>query len=114
MKHARLWAVLAAASFALLWSAGAEGQPHADVKTIAESDCSVSKIGDRIPASAIAEPVSAVTLNVPRWSPAAGTAPAYCSVDGAIAPVDRGSTAKPINFRVVLPESWSGRAAQMG
>ena len=30
---------------------------------------------DRIPASAIGEPASAVTLNVPRWSPAAGTAP---------------------------------------
>ncbi len=114
MKHAKLWIVLAVPSLALIWSLGAEGQAHADAKTITEADCTVSKMGDHIPASAIGEPVSAVTLNAPRWNPAAGTAPAYCSVDGAIAPVDRSATAKPINFRVVLPESWSGRAAQMG
>src|SRR5580698_5830207 len=114
MKHAKLWMVLAVPSLALIWSSGAEGEPHADAKTITEAECSVSKMGDRIPASAIGEPVSAVTLNVPSWKPAAGSAPAYCSVDGAIAPVDRSATAKPINFRVVLPASWSGRAAQMG
>jgi pimeloyl-ACP methyl ester carboxylesterase len=114
MKHAKLWIVLAVPSFALIWSSGAEGQPHADVKAITEADCTATKMGDRIPASAIGEPVSAVTLNAPRWNPAAGSAPAYCSVDGAIAPVDRSATAKPINFRVVLPASWSGRAAQMG
>jgi hypothetical protein len=114
MKLAKLCIVLTVPSFALIWSSGAKGEPHADVKAITEADCTVSKMGDRIPASAIGEPVSAVTLNVPRWIPAAGTTPAYCSVDGAIAPVDRSATAKPINFRVVLPASWSGRAAQMG
>jgi pimeloyl-ACP methyl ester carboxylesterase len=114
MKFAKLWIVLAVPSLALMWSSGAWGQAHADAKAITEADCTASKIGDRVPASAIGEPVSAVTLNVPNWKPAAGTAPAYCSVDGAIAPVDRSATAKPINFRVVLPESWSRRAAQMG
>jgi feruloyl esterase len=109
MKRAKLCVALA-----VIWSSGAEGQAHADAKAISEADCTVSKMGDRIPASAIGEPVSAVTLNVPRWSPATGTAPAYCSVDGAIAPVDRSATARPINFRVVFPASWSGRAAQMG
>ena len=29
-------------------------------------------------------------------------------------PVDGQSNAKPINFRVLLPPSWSGRAVQMG
>src|SRR5580658_10054417 len=87
MKRAKLWIALAVPSIALIWSSGAEGQAHADAKAITEADCTVSKMGDRIPSSAIGEPVSAVTLNVPRWSPAAGTASAYCSVDGAIAPV---------------------------
>jgi Tannase and feruloyl esterase len=114
MKYSKLWIVVAVPSFALIWSSGAEGQVHADVKAITEADCTASKMGDSIPASAIGEPVSAVTLNAPRWNPAAGTTPAYCSVDGAIAPVDRSATAKPINFRVVLPASWTGRAAQMG
>jgi len=114
MKHAKLWVVVAVSSLAMICSSGAEGQAHADAKAITEADCTASKIGDHVPASAIGEPVSAVTLSVPSWKPAAGTAPAYCSVDGAIAPVDRSATAKPINFRVVLPESWSGRAAQMG
>jgi pimeloyl-ACP methyl ester carboxylesterase len=114
MKRAKLWIALAVPSIALIWSSGAEGQAQADAKAITEADCTVSKMGDRVPASAIGEPVSAVTLNVPRWNPAAGTAPAYYSVDGAIAAVDKSATAKPINFRVALPESWSGRAAQMG
>src|SRR3984957_21312817 len=114
MKYSKLWIVVAVPSLALIWSSGAEGQAHADVKAITEADCTVSKMGDRIPASAIGEPVSAVTLSAPSWKPAAGTAPAYCSVDGAIAPVDRSATAKPINFRVVLPESWNGRGGQMG
>jgi hypothetical protein len=29
-------------------------------------------------------------------------------MDGSIAPVDTSSSAKPINFRVVLPASWGG------
>ena len=83
-------------------------------KTISESDCSVTRVETAIPVSAIGEPVSAVTLNPPRWIAATGNAPAYCSVDGSMAPVDRSPTAKPILFRVALPAAWTRRAAQLG
>jgi feruloyl esterase len=53
-----------------------------------------------------------VTLNDPVWIGAAGANPAYCSVKGAMAPVD--ANAKPINFQVVFPSSWGRRAAQLG
>jgi pimeloyl-ACP methyl ester carboxylesterase len=85
-----------------------------DEKTLAEADCSAAKLGTSIPASSIGEPVSAVTLSPPAWTPASGTTPAYCVVTGAMAPVDRAATARPINFRVVLPSRWSGRAMQLG
>jgi hypothetical protein len=81
-------------------------------KVIAEADCTVTKLGSDIPAAAIGEPVSGVTLNAPAWTAAAGSNPAYCGVRGAMAPVD--PNAKPINFQVVLPASWSHRAAQLG
>jgi hypothetical protein len=81
-------------------------------KVIAEADCTAAKLGSSIPISAIGEPVSGVTLNAPVWTGAAGSNPAYCSVKGAMAPVD--ANGKPINFQVVLPVSWSYRAAQLG
>ena len=81
-------------------------------KVITEADCTAEKLGSTIPVSAIGEPVSGVTLNAPAWTAAAGSNPAYCSVKGAMAPVD--ANAKPINFQVVLPASWSRRAAQLG
>src|SRR4029434_1870617 len=37
-----------------------------------------------------------------------------CSIDGAMAPTDTSSHGRAINFRVVLPASWSSHAAQMG
>src|SRR3954463_355048 len=83
-------------------------------KTISQSDCTATRIETAIPVSAIGEPVSAVTLNPPRWIAAAGNAPAYCSVDGSMAPIDRSPTAKPILFRVALPATWTRRAAQLG
>jgi len=81
-------------------------------KVITEADCTAAKLGSTIPISAIGEPVSGVTLNALVWTGAAGSNPAYCSVKGAMAPVD--ANAKPINFQVVLPASWSRRAAQLG
>jgi hypothetical protein len=81
-------------------------------KSITEADCTAEKLGTTISASAIGEPVSGVTLNAPAWTAAAGSNPAYCSVKGAMAPVD--PNAKPINFQVVMPASWGHRAAQMG
>jgi pimeloyl-ACP methyl ester carboxylesterase len=91
------------------------GQNSADAppKTISEADCTADRIGSSIPVDTIGEPVAGVTLNPPRWTPA-GNAPASCTVDGAMAPVDKSSHGRAINFRVVLPASWSRRAAQMG
>ena len=98
---------LATASTLLLAALAAqEAEP---VRTITEADCSVARLGDSIPAPAIGEPVSAVTLSVPAWN--AGTG---CSVDGAMAPVEPGPTARPIHFRVAFPVSWNLRAAQLG
>jgi hypothetical protein len=83
-------------------------------KVIKEADCTAAKLGSTIPVSAIGEPVSAVTLDAPVWTGAAGSNSAYCTVNGSMAPVSRESTARPINFRVVLPAAWSRRAAQLG
>jgi len=83
-------------------------------KTIAEADCTATRVGDSIPVAAIGEPVSKVTLSAPRWVAAAASVPAYCAVDGSMAPMDTSPTARPINFRVALPAVWSHRAAQQG
>ncbi len=83
-------------------------------KVITEADCATSKLGSAIPISAIGEPVSAVTLSAPIWTNATNSAPANCSVTGAMAPVSKEATARLINFRVVLPAAWNHRAAQMG
>ena len=82
-------------------------------KTISDGDCTVEKVGSAIAASREAA-VSAITLNPPRWVAASGNMPAYCVVDGSMAPVDRATSAKPILFRVALPASWNRRAAQLG
>jgi feruloyl esterase len=79
-------------------------------KVITEADVTAERVGDSIPASAIGEPVSGVTLSTPRWM--AGAGGGYAVVEGAIAPVSAGG--KPIDFRVVLPAKWSRRAAQLG
>ena len=83
-------------------------------KVISAEKCAAAILGTSIPVSAIGEPVAAVTLAAPRWVAAAGNAPAYCSVDGAMAPTDTSSHGRPINFRVVLPAAWTRHAAQMG
>jgi feruloyl esterase len=82
--------------------------------TITETDCTSAKLGSSIPVSSIGEPVSGVTLKDPRWTAATANAPAYCSLDGVMAPVDTATTARPINFRVVLPSVWTRHAAQLG
>jgi hypothetical protein len=53
-----------------------------------------------------------VKLYEPRWIDATDDTPAYCVVEGSIFPVD--SNGWPINFRVLLPASWSQRAMQAG
>ena len=84
----------------------------AAAKTIGEADCNAEKLGSDIPAGAIGEPVSAVTLSAPQWHAEAGGTPAYCSIEGSMAPVDK--AAPPIHFAVALPASWAFRAAQFG
>ncbi len=100
---------------------GAQSAPQAAVaplpdigerRTITEADCTPAKLGTAIPVGAIGEPVSSVSVAEPKWTAPTDSAAAYCAVDGAMAPID--PAAKPINFRVVFPASWTLRAAQLG
>jgi len=86
------------------------GSLRAQART--EAQCGAEKIGAAIPAESIGEPVAGVTLSAPVWVAASATLPAYCSVSGAMAPME--SSGKAILFRVLLPAAWSGRAAQLG
>jgi len=72
----------------------------------------IMKAGTSIPATSIGEPVGSVTLYEPRWIEATDATPAYGVVEGSIFPVDPNGW--PINFRVLLPASWSQRAMQAG
>jgi hypothetical protein len=110
--------VLVLLSGVFVWNDGVKAQSlqtpaSAPTRTIAAEDCTSDRLGTAIPVSAIGEPVAAVTLAAPKWV-AGGTAPSYCSIDGAMAPMDKSPSGRPINFRVVLPGSWTGRAAQLG
>jgi hypothetical protein len=100
------------ASAAAIPAPGSRTSLPSENKAITEADCTAAKLGATIPTSAIGEPVSGVTLSAPVWTGVTNSATAYCSVKGAMAPVD--ANAKPINFQVVLPASWSRRAVQMG
>jgi hypothetical protein len=114
MKNSRIRIVLTAVAAAFLCSAGARTQAQSSSRTISQAECTAARLGTGIPISAIGEPVSAVTLEAPRWVEAARGLPPYCAVNGSMAPVDRAPTAKPINFQVAFPSTWSGRAAQLG
>ena len=83
-------------------------------KKLTEADCTAEKLGVSIPTELIAEPVSAVTLGALVWKHSATPLPAYCSIDGSMAPVETSGKAKPILFRVLLPAEWGERAAQLG
>ncbi len=78
--------------------------------TISKAD--LAKAGEFILASTIGEPVGSVKLYEPRWIEATDATPAYGVVEGSIFPVDPNGW--PINFRVLLPASWSQRAMQAG
>jgi pimeloyl-ACP methyl ester carboxylesterase len=114
MKNAQIPIVLTAAVAAFLCSAGAGTRAQSTAKVIGQADCTAARLGSSIPVSAIGEPVSAVTLEAPRWVEAGRNLPAYCTVNGSMAPVDQSPTAKPINFQVAFPATWSGRSAQLG
>lgn len=70
------------------------------------------KAGTSIPVSSIGEPVGSVKLYKPRWFEATDSMPAYGVIEGSVFPVDPDGW--PINFRVLLPASWSHRAMQQG
>jgi feruloyl esterase len=110
----RIGLVFTAALAGLLCSSGAATRAQSPSRTITAAECIADRLGSGIPVSAIGEPVSAVTLDAPRWIDAARGLPPYCTVTGSMAPVDRSSTARPINFQVAFPSTWSGRAAQLG
>jgi feruloyl esterase len=114
MKYSRLWIVLGAGAVALIWSSGVGAQAPAATKTITEADCTAVKVGAMIPASAIGEPVSGVTLSEPRWTTATKGGGSYCNVTGAIAPAEQAPKAQPINFAVALPSTWNERSVQLG
>ena len=104
----------AAAGMPAIPAAGSKLPTPAENIVVTEADCTAQKLGANIPTASIGEPVSAVVLNTPRWNASTNGNPAYCSIDGSMAPMDKSYTAKPILFRVVLPASWSRRAAQLG
>lgn len=114
------WRLMFAVGLLCLVSAGsAKAQTGvssggAENRVIAQSDCTAEKLGSSIPVSAIGEPVSGITLEAPVWTKAENAAPAYCTVNGVMAPVSKEPSSRPINFRVVLPASWSRRAVQLG
>lgn len=72
----------------------------------------LTKVGTSIPASEIGEPVGSVKLYTPRWNKADQSTPAHMVVEGTIFPFDPNGW--PINFRALLPASWSLRAIQQG
>jgi feruloyl esterase len=123
-SHPRLLVALAgtAALACAVWStsrpaaaqAAAAASETPGFMTIAAAACSTARVGATIPAREIGEPVSGVRLDAPQWIEAAGSVPAYCRVDGSMAPVGTSPTARPINFRVLLPARWNRRGAQIG
>jgi feruloyl esterase len=76
------------------------------------SAADLAKAGESISASEIGEPVGSVKLYPPRWIEATASSSAYGVVEGSIFPVDPNGW--PINFRVLLPASWSHRSMQAG
>jgi len=81
-------------------------------ENITISKAELEKAGESIPVSSIGEPVGSVKLYPSRWIEATDAGPAYGVVEGSIFPVDPNGW--PINFRVLLPSSWSQRAMQAG
>ena len=111
----RAIALLAFIGFMGVGAVSSQSQPAGlSLLTVGQAECSAAKLGSHLDPSIIGEPVSMVTLLEPRWVAAAGDRPAYCSVDGVMAPVDRSTTAQNINFRVLLPAEWNRHAVQFG
>lgn len=99
------------ALFVLVAGTGAFGQTKT-LSSIAITKADLTKAGTSIPIASIGEPVGSVKLYEPRWIEATDDTPAYGVVEGSIFPVDPNGW--PINFRVLLPATWSQRSMQAG
>ncbi len=97
--------------FLILAGSVAAGQDTSE-KNIVITSSDLEKAGTSIPVSAIGEPVGSVKLYTPRWIGATDATPAYGVIEGSIFPAD--PKGWPINFRVLLPASWSMRSMQSG
>ena len=112
--------LLAASAPALVWHTAVTAQsaaPGSSAVTdapmvVTAADCT-TRLGTDIPTTRIGEPVARVTLSA-AWVVETANSPAFCRVEGAMAPVDPAPTSRPINFSVVLPASWNRRAVQLG
>ena len=109
------WACVAAAAVpALLAGARQTAAPAAVAdRMVTEAECTAPSLVATIAPTKIGEPVRSVTVQA-AWVATLGTVPAHCRIDGVLAPVDTAATARPINFRVILPAAWNRRAAQLG
>ena len=85
---------------------------HSTSNNIVITKTDIEKAGTSIPASSIGIPVGSVKLYSPRWVEATEATPAYGVVEGSIFPVDPNGW--PINFRLLLPASWSHHSMQAG
>ena len=109
------WACVAAAAVpAVRADTPQTGAPATGAdRMVTEAECTAPSLVATIAPKKIGEPVRSVTVQA-AWVAATSTVAAHCRVDGVFAPVDTASTARPINFRVILPASWNRRAAQLG
>ena len=114
-KRALGWACVAAAGLPGVLRGAPQTAGPAPVanRTVTEADCVAPSLTASIAPANIGEPVRSVTLQA-AWVAATDAVPAHCRIDGMFAPVDTAPTARPINFRVILPASWNRRAAHLG
>jgi len=114
-KRALGWACVAAAVLPGVLRGAPQTAGPAPVanRTVTDADCVAPSLTASIAPANIGEPVRSVTLQA-AWVAATDAVPAHCRIDGVFAPVDTAPTARPINFRVILPASWNRRAAHLG
>lgn len=98
-------------TFFLLAGTATFAQTNA-LEAITIGKLNLTQVGSSIPNDAIGEAVGSVKLYEARWVEATENSPAYAVVEGSIFPVD--PQGWPINFRVLLPASWSQRSMQAG
>lgn len=115
MTIRRTLGAAAALCFLAFPALAADRAPSAPLKP--KVDCA-AMAGWTVPAARIGLPTNGATIVTAVAKPAstgaapADATPAYCELTGMIQPVD--PKAPPINFQIVIPEGWRGRALQVG